>query len=145
MRKIAIAAAAMTFPLFAGAGAAMADGCSGHDHDTGTIVGAAGGAAIVGLATHSIAGAVIGGVVGGVAGNAVARNEDCDHQTREENREDRQQAYDAGRADQEDRDETTTDEARQRAYDANRDERADRDANRTENSDRRADENQYPQ
>lgn len=71
---IATAAAALTF---AGTGAALADDCSGHSHDTGTAVGAVGGAAIGGLASHSVVGAVAGAVVGGVAGNAIDRSQDC--------------------------------------------------------------------
>jgi hypothetical protein len=48
------------------ASAAYADDCSGRDHTTGTVLGAAGGAAIAGA------------VVGGLAGNAIARAQDCD-------------------------------------------------------------------
>src|SRR3954470_5597565 len=60
-----------------GAGAALADDCSGRDHTTGTVLGAAGGAAIGGVATHNAGGAIAGAVVGGLAGNAIARSQDC--------------------------------------------------------------------
>src|SRR3954467_1287794 len=59
------------------AGAAYADDCSGRDHTTGTVLGAAGGAAIGGVATHNAGGAIAGAVVGGLAGNAIARSQDC--------------------------------------------------------------------
>jgi hypothetical protein len=58
--------------------AAYADDCSGRDHTTGTVLGAAGGAAIGGVATHNAGGAIAGAVVGGLAGNAIARAQDCD-------------------------------------------------------------------
>lgn len=74
-RMIAVAAIA----LGASVAPSFADQCSGHSHDTGTAIGAGGGALIGGLASHSIVGAVAGGVVGGFAGNAVARSEDCNH------------------------------------------------------------------
>lgn len=74
-----VAAAALV--LTTGTGAAFADSCSGHSHDTGTALGAVGGAAIGGLASHSIVGAAIGGVAGGLAGNAIARSNDCNRRT----------------------------------------------------------------
>jgi hypothetical protein len=98
---IATAAAALTF---AGTGAALADDCTGHSHDTGTAVGAVAGAAIGGIASHSIVGAVAGAVVGGVAGNAIDRDQDCAKQAERENR-DTHDAYNQGyedRAAQED-------------------------------------------
>lgn len=58
--------------------AAMADSCSGHNHTTGTVLGAAGGGIIGGVATHSAVGVVGGAVLGGLAGNAIARSNDCD-------------------------------------------------------------------
>lgn len=64
--------------LVLSATAAYADDCSGRDHTTGTVLGAAGGAAIGGVATHNAGGAVAGAVVGGLAGNAIARSQDCD-------------------------------------------------------------------
>jgi hypothetical protein len=51
-------------------GAAYADACSGHNHTTGTVLGAAGG------------GIIGGAVLGGLAGNAVARSNDCDRHHR---------------------------------------------------------------
>ena len=60
-----VAAAALLTGL--GLGSAYADACSGRSHDTGTAVGAVGGAAIGGLASHSVVGAVVGGVAGGLA------------------------------------------------------------------------------
>ena len=77
-KMIAVAALA----LGAASAPAYADACSGHSHDTGTALGAAGGAAIGGLASHSIGGALVGGVVGGFAGNAIARSEDCNSHRR---------------------------------------------------------------
>jgi len=61
----------------AAAGTAFADDCTGRDHTTGTVLGALGGAAIGGAASHDAGGAVAGAVVGGLAGNAIARSEDC--------------------------------------------------------------------
>jgi hypothetical protein len=81
MKKFARIAAAAAIALSAGIVPALADGCSGHSHDTGSALGAAGGAAIGGLATHSIGGAIVGGVAGGFAGNAIARSEDCNRHT----------------------------------------------------------------
>ena len=75
MKHVGMMIAAAMLAL--GTGSAYADQCSGHSHDTGTALGAAGGAAIGGLASHSIGGALIGGVAGGFAGNAIARSEDC--------------------------------------------------------------------
>jgi outer membrane lipoprotein SlyB len=69
-----------------GFGTAYADACSGRSHDTGTAVGAVGGAAIGGLASHSVVGAVVGGVAGGLAGNAIARSNDCNSSRRVEAR-----------------------------------------------------------
>jgi len=62
--------------------AALADSCSGHDHTTGTVLGAGGGAIIGGVATHSAIGAVGGAVLGGLAGNAIARSNDCNRHYR---------------------------------------------------------------
>jgi osmotically inducible lipoprotein OsmB len=63
---------------FFGATAVWADDCSGRDHTAGTVLGAAGGAAIGGAASHNAGGAIAGAVVGGLAGNAIARAQDCD-------------------------------------------------------------------
>ena len=51
MRKFALVAAESAFLMTGGVTAAMADECSGHDHDAGTAVGAVGGGLIGGLAT----------------------------------------------------------------------------------------------
>jgi hypothetical protein len=58
--------------------AVYADDCSGRDHTAGTVLGAAGGAAIGGAASHNAGGAIAGAIVGGLAGNAIARAQDCD-------------------------------------------------------------------
>jgi uncharacterized protein YcfJ len=82
MKRLAKIAAACAIVLSAGTITAAADDCSGHSHDTGTALGAGGGALIGGLASHSVAGAVVGGVAGGFAGNAIARNDDCNRHER---------------------------------------------------------------
>jgi hypothetical protein len=78
LNRVVIAVAAITLSGVP----AFADACSGHSHDTGTALGAVGGAAIGGMASHSVGGAVIGGVAGGFAGNAIARNNDCNRHER---------------------------------------------------------------
>jgi len=95
MNRFALIATAAAALSFAGAGAAWADDCTGHNHDTGTVLGAAGGATIGGLASHSVVGAVVGGVVGGVAGNAIDRDQDCAKQADREDR-DTHDAYNQG-------------------------------------------------
>jgi hypothetical protein len=82
MKLIVKLAAASCVALGLGIVSASADDCSGHNHDTGTALGAVGGAAIGGLASNSVTGAVVGGVAGGFAGNAIARSNDCDHHAR---------------------------------------------------------------
>lgn len=79
MKRFAKIAAVCVVALGAGTLSAAADDCSGHSHDTGTVLGAGGGALIGGLASHSLVGAVVGGVAGGFAGNAIARSGDCHH------------------------------------------------------------------
>src|ERR1700759_3914083 len=60
---------------------AFADECSGRDHTTGTVLGAAGGGIIGGLASHGNGLGIIGGaLLGGLAGNAISRDMDCDGQ-----------------------------------------------------------------
>jgi uncharacterized protein YcfJ len=72
--------AASAIALGAGTIAAQADSCSGHNHTTGTVLGAVGGGAIGSAATHGSLGGVLGGaVLGGLAGNAVSRGIDCNH------------------------------------------------------------------
>lgn len=78
MKKVTIGLAC--FLSLLGTGTAVADDCSGRDHTAGTVLGAAGGAAIGGAASHNAGGAVAGAVVGGLAGNAIARAQDCDRQ-----------------------------------------------------------------
>ena len=56
--------------LLTGGTAAYAD-CN-NNTGTETVLGAGAGAAVGGLASHSVAGAVIGGVGGGLIGNAIA-------------------------------------------------------------------------
>ena len=81
MSKILMsAAAAMLFVGLSGTGA-LADACSGRDHTTGTVLGAAGGGIIGGLASHGNGLGIIGGaLLGGLAGNAISRDMDCDDQ-----------------------------------------------------------------
>ncbi len=76
-----IAAAALLSSF--GTVSAYADSCSGRNHDNGTAIGAVGGAAVGGLASHSIVGAVVGGVAGGLIGNSVARSNDCNRRVSE--------------------------------------------------------------
>jgi osmotically inducible lipoprotein OsmB len=76
MRKAVLIAAAL-FAL--GNSAALADGCSGRSHPTGSILGAVGGGVIGHAMTGGSAlGTVGGAVAGGFAGNAIARDIDCD-------------------------------------------------------------------
>jgi hypothetical protein len=70
--------AAATIALGAGTVAAQADSCSGHNHNTGTVLGAVGGGAIGSAVSHGSLGGVVGGaVLGGLAGNAISRDADC--------------------------------------------------------------------
>jgi len=85
MRKFALMAATSAFLLTGGVTAAMADDCSGHDHDGGTAVGAVGG-----------------GLIGGLAGNAIARDNDCSHQDYEDHKQ--SEAYDQGYSDRAEQD-----------------------------------------
>ena len=79
LKKIAMSAATAALLLGLGATGALADDCSGHNHDTGTILGAAGGGIIGGVASHGNGLGIIGGaLLGGLAGNAVSRDMDCD-------------------------------------------------------------------
>ena len=93
MKHFAKLAAVCTIALAASTVGAAADACSGRSHDTGTALGAGGGALIGGLASHSIAGAVVGGVAGGFAGNAIARSEDCNHRSSHYRGRDRDSYY----------------------------------------------------
>lgn len=81
LKKIALSATAAVLLLGFGATAALADDCSGHDHNTGTIAGAAGGGIIGGVASHGNGLGIIGGaLLGGLAGNAISRDMDCNDQ-----------------------------------------------------------------
>jgi uncharacterized protein YcfJ len=72
--------AATAIVLGAGTAVAEADSCSGHNHATGTVLGAVGGGALGGAASHGNIGGVVGGaVLGGLAGNAISRGIDCNH------------------------------------------------------------------
>ena len=108
MRYIVLTAAASALLALSSFSAASADECSGQNHDTGTVVGAVGGAAIGGLATRSAGGAIAGAVIGGLAGNAIARSEDCKATVNRQN-----QAYDAGREDQAYRDQQSAEADRE--------------------------------
>jgi uncharacterized protein YcfJ len=78
---LAATALALTF----GSGAAYADGCTGRDHTTETVVGAGVGALAGGLIGGDIAGAAVGGVAGGFLGNYVGRQQDCSRAQRNAN------------------------------------------------------------
>jgi surface antigen len=80
IKKIAMSAAAAALMLGLGATGALADDCSGRDHNTGTALGAVGGGLLGGLATHSVVGGLGGALLGGLAGNAISRDMDCDDQ-----------------------------------------------------------------
>ena len=96
MKKLLLITGTALALSLAGASAAMADDCTGRNHDTGTIVGGVGGAAIGGLASHNVGGAVVGGVVGALAGNAIDRSQDCAKQADREERRDERDAYNQG-------------------------------------------------
>jgi osmotically inducible lipoprotein OsmB len=85
MRFTSYLAFACVFTLL-GASTAYADDCSGRDHTAGTVIGAAGGAAIGGAASHNAGGAIAGAVIGGLAGNAIARSQDCDNRNYRDSR-----------------------------------------------------------
>ncbi len=73
-RTIAVAAFALGVST-----AAQADSCSGHNHTTGTVLGAVGGGLIGSQVVHGAGGVVGGAVLGGLAGNAISRDMDCRH------------------------------------------------------------------
>jgi hypothetical protein len=87
--------------------------CNG-DASTETVLGAGSGAAVGGLASHSIAGAAIGGVAGGLIGNAIGHSNNREDCRREAYYEDRQAYYDRQAA----RDEAARDYYRDRYADA---------------------------
>ena len=83
LKKIALAGATAALMLGLTATGALADDCSGKDHTTGTVLGAAGGGIIGGVASHGNGLGIIGGaLLGGLAGNAVSRDLDCQDQSR---------------------------------------------------------------
>ncbi len=78
MRSFTRIAAAAAIVMAAGTASAYA-ACNG-DTGTETVLGAGAGAAVGGLASHSIAGAAIGGLAGGLIGNSIGHSnnrEDC--------------------------------------------------------------------
>ena len=79
LSKIGTTLAAAMIVLGAGTAAANADGCSGHNHTTGTVVGAVGGGLIGSQVVHGPGGIIGGAVLGGLAGNAISRGMDCRH------------------------------------------------------------------
>ena len=80
-KKFAILSAAAALTLGLGTVSAFADDCSGRNHDTGTILGAAGGGIIGGVASHGNGLGIVGGaLLGGLAGNAISRDMDCNDQ-----------------------------------------------------------------
>jgi surface antigen len=79
LNKSGLIAGGAMLALCAGTSGTMADDCSRHNHDTGTVLGAIAGGLIGSAASHGNAGAVVGGaIVGGLAGNAISRDIDCD-------------------------------------------------------------------
>jgi surface antigen len=81
LKTFVLAAGVAALTLALGTSGALADDCSGHNHDTGTILGAAGGGIIGGVASHGNGLGIIGGaLLGGLAGNAISRDMDCDDQ-----------------------------------------------------------------
>ena len=81
LNRFFLSAAAATLILGVSATGAFADDCSGRDHTTGTVLGAAGGGIIGGAASHGNGLGIIGGaLLGGLAGNAISRDMDCNDQ-----------------------------------------------------------------
>src|SRR5580704_19098332 len=81
LKRFAMTASVAALMLGLGATGAFADDCSGSDHTTGTVLGAAGGGIIGGVASHGNGLGIIGGaLLGGLAGNAISRDMDCDDQ-----------------------------------------------------------------
>lgn len=82
-KMLATTALVMGLGMTLGTSAAYADGCSGRDHSTETILGAGAGALAGGLIGGDLAGAAVGGVAGGFIGNAVGRSQDCNRARRQ--------------------------------------------------------------
>ena len=78
LKRVSLILASAILALGAATVAANADGCSGRNHNTGTVVGAVGGGLIGSAITHGSAVGVVGGAVaGGLTGNAIERDNDC--------------------------------------------------------------------
>jgi len=78
MRRISTVMVAALLALGASTSVSYADGCSGRNHGTGTILGAVGGGLIGNAITGGGAVGIVGGAVaGGLAGNAIERDVDC--------------------------------------------------------------------
>jgi len=87
MNHLAKITAAAVIALAAGTGSAYA-ACDG-DTSTETLLGAGSGAAVGGLASHSLVGAAVGGVAGGLIGNSIGHSNnraDCRRAARHANR-----------------------------------------------------------
>lgn len=83
LKRVSLILASVVIALAAVAFAAHADGCSGRNHNTGTVVGAVGGGLIGSAITHGSAVGVVGGAVaGGLTGNAIERDSDCNRGAR---------------------------------------------------------------
>jgi surface antigen len=79
LRKFGLMAGAAVLAFGLGTSGAFADDCTGHDHATGTVLGAIAGGLIGSAASHGNGGAVVGGaIIGGLAGNAISRDIDCE-------------------------------------------------------------------
>ncbi len=79
LSRIGKTLAAAVIAVGAGTAAANADSCSGHNHTTGTVLGAVGGGLVGGAIGHGVLPVVGGAVAGGLAGNAISRGMDCNH------------------------------------------------------------------
>jgi len=83
LKRVSLILAGATLALGALTAPALADRCSGRDHNTGTVVGAVGGGLIGNAISHGSAVGVVGGAVaGGLAGNAIERDSDCNRPAR---------------------------------------------------------------
>jgi hypothetical protein len=83
MKSLGKIVAATALVMGMATSAAYADGCSGRDHTTETILGAGAGALTGGLIGGDLAGAAVGGVAGGFIGNAIGRSQDCNRVQRQ--------------------------------------------------------------
>src|SRR5262249_48604984 len=94
MKRFALLAG--TVLLVSGISAMPASAACNGDASTETVLGAGSGAAVGGLASHSLGGAVVGGVAGGVIGNAIGHSNNRNDCRREAYREDRERYRDRG-------------------------------------------------